>query len=384
MKKFLILILTVFTVYFTTSSAFSVCAKENFTINSKSSILIDADTHSVIYAKNETQRLPIASMTKIMLLNLCFENVDSGNLSLNEEITISKNASGMGGSQVFLEANRKYLAKDLIKSIIIASANDASVAMSERLYQSEANCVDEMNAKCRLWGLKDTLFSNCTGLPKPTQYSSAKDVAIMLSKLIKHREYFEYSKIWTDEISHSEGRVTSLTNTNKLVKFYDGCDGGKTGYTSESGFCLGATAKRGNLRLISVVINASDSKTRFADVSNMFNYGFENYTSKLVVDSKKPLDLDVKIEKGKAEKVEIIPKDDVYIFSKRNEKAKITIDFTPYKVKAPLKKGEEVGELKIFKDGVEYKTVKVCVNCDVDRKTYFDYIKDVASFWTTF
>ncbi|MBQ9782298.1 MAG: D-alanyl-D-alanine carboxypeptidase [Clostridia bacterium] len=382
MKKFLIIFLSIFTVFLTSSSVISVCASEQIEVKSKSSILIDADTQTIVFSKNECQRLPIASMTKIMLLNLCFENVDSGKLNLNEQITVSKNASGMGGSQVFLEANQKYLAKDLIKSIIIASANDASVAMSERLYGSEANCVDEMNAKCREWGLKDTLFSNCTGLPKPTQYSSAKDVSIMLAKLIKHEEYFEYSKIWTDEITHAKGNVTSLTNTNKLIKFYDGCDGGKTGYTSESGFCLGATAKRGNLRLISVVINACDSKTRFADVSNLFNYGFENFTSKLVVDSTKPLNIKVKIEKSKDGEVEVIPKSDVFIFSKRNEKDKITIDFSPYKVKAPLKKDDEVGELKVFKDGVEYKTVKVVLNCDVNKKTYFDYIKDVGSNWS--
>ena len=381
MKRFLLVFLLIFTIFLTNADLSAANAETNLDVNSKSSILIDAENQTVLFSKNECARLPIASMTKIMLLNLCFENVDNGKLNLNEEILISKTASGMGGSQVFLEANQKYVARDLIKSIIIASANDASVAMSERLYGSEANCVDEMNAKCRLWGLKDTVFSNCTGLPKPTQYSSAKDVSIMLSKLIKHKEYFEYSKIWTDEISHSEGRVTGLTNTNKLVKFYDGCDGGKTGYTSESGFCLGATAKRGNLRLISVVINAKDSKTRFADVSKLFNYGFENFTSRLVVDCSKPLSVKVKIEKGKDDNVEIISKEDVFILTKRDEKAKITIDFSPLDVKAPLKKGDEVGNLKVFKDGIEYKTVKAVLNCDVDKKTYFDYIKDIGLNW---
>ena len=382
MKKSLFILISIFAVFLISNASVTAFAKDGLNTSSKSSILIDADSQTVLYSKNEYQRLPIASMTKIMLLNLCFENVTNGTLNLDEEITISKNASGMGGSQVFLEENQKYKVSELIKSIIVASANDASVAMAERLYGSEANCVDEMNANCRLWGLKDTLFSNCTGLPKPTQYSSAYDVSIMLAKLIKHNEYFKYSKIWTDEISHAEGRVTSITNTNKLVKFYDGCDGGKTGYTSESGFCLGATAKRGNLRLISVVINANDSKTRFADVSNLFNYGFENYTSKLVVDSKKPLNIKVTVERVNQKEIEILPKDDVYILSKRDDKSKITIDFSPFKIKAPLKKGDEVGELKVFKDGVEYKSVTVITNCDVDKKAYFDYIKDIAINWT--
>ncbi|MBR2337551.1 MAG: D-alanyl-D-alanine carboxypeptidase [Clostridia bacterium] len=349
--------------------------------NSKASILIEANTNAVIFANNENKRMPIASMTKIMLLNLCFEAVDGNELSLDEEITVSKTASGMGGSQVFLEANCKYLAKDLIKSIIIASANDASVAMAERLFSSEADCVQAMNDKCREWGLNDTLFSNCTGLPKPTQYSSAYDVAIMLSKLIRHKQYFEYSSIWMDEISHGKDRVTGLTNTNKLVRFYEGCDGGKTGFTQESGFCLAATAKRGGLRLISVVINASDSKGRFADVSNMFDYGFENFTNKMVVDSSKPLDVTVKIEKSKKSSINVAPKENVFIFCERTNKDKITIDFEPYEIKAPISCGDVVGKLKVFKNSVEFKSVDVISLEDVLEKTYFDYIKDIGKSW---
>lgn len=349
--------------------------------NSKSSILIEANSNTVIFAKNENARLPIASMTKIMLLNLCFEGVENKTLELNEEIRVSKTASGMGGSQVFLEADKSYKACDLVKSIILASANDASVAMAERLFGSEANCVQAMNDKCREWGLKDTLFSNCTGLPKPTQYSSAYDVAIMLSKLIRHKEYFNYSKIWMDEISHGDNRVTELTNTNKLVKFYEGCDGGKTGFTQESGFCLAATAKRGGLRLISVVINATDSKSRFADVSNMFDYGFDNFTNKMVVDKSKPLSIKVKVEKSQKDSISVAPKDDVFIFSERSQREDVVIDFQPNAIKAPVKKGDVVGRLKIFKDKIEYKSVDVISLEDVLEKTYFDYIVDIGNNW---
>ncbi len=359
----------------------SASSNQTLGANSKASILIETNDNTVIFANNENKRLPIASMTKIMLLNLCFEGIDKGELSLEENISVSKTASAMGGSQVFLEANVDYKACDLIKSIVIASANDASVAMAERLYGSEANCVQAMNDKCREWGLKDTLFSNCTGLPKPTQYSSAYDVAIMLSKLIRHQEYFSYSNIWMDEITHSEGRVTGLTNTNKLVKFYEGCDGGKTGFTQESGFCLAATAKRGGLRLISVVINSQDSKLRFADVSDMFDYGFDNFSNKMVVDSSKPLDVEVKVEKSKKDNISVAPKEDVFIFSQRNAKENVTIDFSPSKVCAPVKKGDVIGKLKIFKNNVEYKTVDVISLEDVEQKTYFDYIKDIGNRW---
>lgn len=350
-------------------------------ITAKSAYLIDAGSGTVIYSKNPKQRLTIASMTKIMLLDLCFEKLDEGEFRLEDEITVSKTASGMGGSQVFLEANKNYKAGDLIKSIAIASANDASVAMAERLYGSEENCVAAMNAKCEEWGLDDTLFSNCTGLPKPTQYSCAQDVAVMLQKLITHKEYFMFSRVWTDELIHDGGRVTGLTNTNKLIRFFEGCDGGKTGYTSESGFCLAATAKRGAMRLVSVIINAQDSKTRFSEASKMFNYGFDNYAVKMIVDAKRPLDITVGVEKGKKDEVQIVPEKDVFVFSERNKQEKITVDFKPYDLVAPINKGDEVGELKIFKDGVEYATVKAVSLENIDRKIYFDYIKDISENW---
>ena len=383
MKRFLIFLLLIVSIFFVANPKADnakAVSYENAT-KTRSVYLMETGNGTVLYSKNENERLPIASMTKIMLLNLCFEAVDGGTLGLDETITVSENASGMGGSQVFLEKDGKYLVKDLIKSVIIASANDASVALAERLCGSEKSCVDAMNAKSKEWKLENTMFSNCTGLTKPTQYSSAKDVAYMLTKLISHKEYFEFSHIWMDEIQHSGGRKTGLTNTNKLVRFYDGCDGGKTGFTSDSGFCLAATAKRGALRLIAVAINSPDSKTRFAEVSSLFNYGFENFTSKNVVDSSRPLDLDVKVDKGTKEKIKIIPESDVYVFSERNKKENVTVDFKPDKVVAPVKKGDRVGELIVYRDNVEYKRVGVQAFEDVSKKTYFDYVKNIGEKW---
>lgn len=379
MKKLFFVLIIAITV-FAPVKRFSAQANQNITPKAKASILIETSNNTVIFANNENKRLPIASMTKIMLLNICYEAVDKGELSLDENVTISQTASGMGGSQVFLEAGREYKASDLIKSIIIASANDASVAMAERLFGTEEACVQAMNDKCREWGLKDTLFSNCTGLPKPTQYSSAYDVAIMLSKLIRHKNYFSYSNIWMDEIKHGE-RVTGLTNTNKLVKFYDGCDGGKTGFTQEAGFCLAATAKRGSLRLISVVINAQDSKSRFAEVSNMLDYGFNNFTNKMVIDSSKPLEIDVKVEKSTKASIKVAPREDVFMFSQKNLKEDVKIDFSPFNVNAPVKKGDVVGKLRVYKNNVEYRSVDVISLEDVDKKTYFDYILDIGKNW---
>ena len=383
MKKILAMVLTALSVAVSagTTAKNIVRASNDLTIKSEAAYLTDYNSGEVIYSKNETKRLPIASMTKLMLLNLCFEKLDEGEYSLSDEIVVSKRASGMGGSQVFLEANRAYKAAELIKSIVVASANDASVAMAERLYGSEENCVDEMNAKATEWNLNDTLFSNCTGLPKPTQYSCAKDVAVMLKNLVKHDEYFTFSRIWTDEIDHGD-RKTEITNTNKLVKFYEGCDGGKTGYTSESGFCLAGTAKRGNMRLIAVVIKGENSKSRFADVSSAFNYGFDNYVCKTALDNEKNLGITVKAEKGVKSSVKMRPKEDVFVFTAKNDKSDIVIDFKPAnKIKAPIRTGDVLGELIVYKNGVETGRTKAVAAENVEKKTYFDYVRDVAAGW---
>lgn len=383
MKKILAMVLTALSVAVSagTTAKNIVRASNDLIIKSEAAYLTDYNSGEVIYFKNETKRLPIASMTKLMLLNLCFEKLDEGEYSLSDEIVVSKRASGMGGSQVFLEANRAYKAAELIKSIVVASANDASVAMAERLYGSEENCVDEMNAKATEWNLNDTLFSNCTGLPKPTQYSCAKDVAVMLKNLVKHDEYFTFSRIWTDEIDHGD-RKTEITNTNKLVKFYEGCDGGKTGYTSESGFCLAGTAKRGNMRLIAVVIKGENSKSRFADVSSAFNYGFDNYVCKTALDNEKNLGITVKAEKGVKGSVKMRPKEDVFVFTAKNDKSDIVIDFKPAsKIKAPIRAGDVLGELIVYKNGVETGRTKAVAAENVEKKTYFDYVRDVAAGW---
>ena len=234
MKKFKILLifLAIICLFNTLKPYATVSAESNLTANSESAYLIEYQTGTVLYSKNEEKRLPIASMTKLMLLLLTFENIENGSLKIDEKINVSSTASGMGGSQVYLEADKEYVCSDLIKSIIIASANDASVAMAERLYGSEENCVSAMNNRAKELQMNSTLYSNCTGLPKPTQYSCAKDVAMLLSKVCAYSQYFEYSKTWMDELQHPSGNVTGLTNTNKLVRFYVGCDGGKTGYTS--------------------------------------------------------------------------------------------------------------------------------------------------------
>ena len=350
--------------------------------NGKSAYVMEASSGIAVFEKEGTKRLPIASMCKIMTLLLAFESIDEGILSMDEEITVSQNAADMGGSQVFLEANAKYRVSELIKSIVVCSANDSCVALAERIAGSDSLFVDKMNEKARALGCENTLFANCTGLPKEPQYSCAKDVAKMFAELIKHEEYFTFSKIWLDRFLHPQGRTTEITNTNRLVKFYNGCDGGKTGFTNEAGFCLAATAKRENMRLISVVIGEQDSKTRFKEMSESFDYTFANYTMQKVVDADANLDEKVAVCGGKTKSVSIQPARNGYIFVKRGEKADYqTQVILESGISAPFEKGAKVGEIRIYRQGVACDNIPLVVTESVDKATYGDTLKDVAGRW---
>jgi len=386
MKKFVSAFFIVFAmILFATTFDCKVKAatlSETPSVSGKSAILMDYNTHTVISEKASDQQLPIASMTKIMTLLVCLEEIDNGNLGFDEEIVVSKTASGMGGSQAYLEAGATYKTAELIKSIVVASANDACVALAERISGSEKAFVGKMNQRASELGFAKTNFVNCTGLPAPMHHSTASDVAGMLCHLISHPSYFEYSQIWLDEIEHPKGRKTTLTNTNKLIKFYEGCDGGKTGYTTEAGHCLAVTAMRGGMRLVAVVIAEPDSKTRFKDASDLLNYGFANYTNKMILDKDKPFDVTAKVIGGKSKNVAISAKENYYTFASRNEKLQIQVDFVPYeKIKAPIEKGDVCGKLQIFKDGNFLAEVDAVAMESVSKQTYFDSLKDVLKSW---
>lgn len=352
-------------------------------IESKSAYLADYNSGTVIYEKNSAERLPIASMCKIMTLLLTFEEIDLGNLSFDEDIIVSDNAAGMGGSQVFLEANASYKAEELIKSVVVASANDSCVALAERISGSEQAFTKRMNERAKELGMDDTVFVNCTGLPKAGQYSCAKDVAKMFSALLSHDYYFKFSNVWLDKISHPKGRLTEISNTNKLVRFYNGCDGGKTGYTSEAGHCLSASATRDGMRLVCVVISSPSSKTRFKEVSSLFNFGFANFTNKLIIDENEPLDLTVNVEKGKKSSIKVVPEKSFYAFSGKNDKRAFEFDFKQEnRIVAPIVKGDVVGTLYVYENGVEVGSVNILAMEDVAQKGFIDGIYDVTDNWT--
>ena len=349
--------------------------------NCKASYVCDAESGTVISAENETKRLPIASMCKIMTLLLSFEAVDDGQLSFEEEITVSENASGMGGSQVFLGTGLVYNAEQLMKTVAVCSANDSCVALAERVAGSESAFVERMNARAKALGAENTLFANCTGLPKEPQYSCAKDVSLMLRELIKHQKYFEFSKVWLEDFAHPDGRTTQITNTNKLTRFYEGCDGGKTGITNEAGFCLAATAKRNDMRLISVVIGADSSKGRFNLIRKSFDYGFSAYENAVLLKAGEKATT-VPVKGSRTQVADLCAEHDLSAFSKKGETGNLTVEYSvPECVKAPLKEGDRVGEAILYRDGVEIARVAICSMQTAERFSWWDALQESARNW---
>ncbi len=350
--------------------------------SAKSVYLIDWGTQSVIYERNANKKLPIASMSKIMTTLLTLEAVEQGRLNYDDIVVVSPEAAGMGGSQIFLDAHSKHSLGELLKAVIVCSANDASVALAEAHSGSENAFVAQMNKRAKELGMKNTHFANCTGLPAAENFSCAKDVATMTKELIAHKKYFDYSKIWLEDYTHPSGRKTTITNTNKLVRFYRGCDGGKTGYTSEAKYCLSATAVRNNMRLIAVVIGVDNSKVRFAEVSQMLNFAFANYENKVLHSADLEIANTVEVVRGKSSFAKIVPQRDVCAFVKKSEEASFDLKFVfPQKIKAPLKKGETVGKIVVLKNNVVVEEIDAILFEDILKANYFDDIKRILREW---
>lgn len=347
----------------------------------KAAYLMDYASGECIYKVNETERLPIASVCKVMTLTLCLDAVRCGKINFGDSVTVSDNAAGMGGSQVFLESGSEYTVDQLVKSIVVCSANDSCVAMSEKIAGSEDEFVIKMNEKAKEIGCDNTLFANCTGLPKDTQYSCARDVALMFGNLLGYEDYFKYSKIWLEDFTHTNNRVTSMTNTNKLIKKYGPCDGGKTGFTNEAGFCLASTAKKNDLRLVSVVLGGDTSDNRFNSAIKMFEYGFANYKNRIVLDSGVTLNDEFAISGGKKGSFAVRPERNSYVFSAVDKSPEISYNVITYNVKAPLAEGSVVGEIEVYKDGVMADKVNIVAAESVDKANFGDYFKNNAAQW---
>ena len=351
-------------------------------VNGKAVYLVDSATGTEMYSSRSDDRLPIASMVKIMTTLLALESVDRGELSLDEMVPVSDAAASMGGSQVFLDSGKEYKAGELIKSIIVASANDSCVAMAERLSGSVEGFVRDMNERAKDLGMNNTNFVNCTGLPAPESYSSAKDVSIMFRELIKHPKYFEYAGIWLEDFVHPDGRTTSMTNTNKLVRFYNGCDGGKTGFTSEAKFCLSATAERNGLRVVAVVIGADSSKERFASVSNLFGYAFSNYSAKVIQSKDDRIENSIRVLGGREKGISVAVKEDFKALVKKGDDGEYKVHFNlPATVKAPIVRGGEIGKAYLTRNGEVIGECPVVSVVDVEKARYSDTLKHICDEW---
>ncbi len=382
MKKFLISICCVLCACIVTMGGMGAkFAYADTPASAKSSILIDYNSGLVLEEKNADEKLPIASMVKIMTLLLTFEEIDKGNLELSTKITTTENASGMGGSQVFIDPYVTYSAEQLIKSVIMASANDASVALAEYISGSENVFVKKMNARAKELGMINTLYANCTGLPAPEQYSSARDVSTLMKELLKHKIYFNYSSVWMDELVHPSGRKTELVNTNKLTRYYKGCDAGKTGSTSEAGYCLCASALRDDMRLIGVVIGAKNGQARFNETASLFNYGFANFENRCVVNTEDALG-SAQVRRSKMTEVNYYAEENFYSLVKKGESDGFTteVEFAG-SVSAPLKAGDTIGKLLVLKDGNLEKEINLVVKEDIKKLSYKESLNKVISKW---
>ena len=369
MKK-IYLILLIFSLFI-----LNVNAKEDYAPTAKSAILVDNATGKILFEKNADERLAPASMTKLGSMLLIMEAIDSGKISLDDEVTISEEAASMGGSQVFLEAGEVYKVHDLLKGVAIASGNDAVVALAEKIAGSQSEFVDAMNKRFKEIGATNTNFVNAHGLDTENHYSTARDMSIIARELLKHERILEYTSIYEEYLEKNDGTKTWLVNTNKLVRFYNGVDGLKTGFTENAGYCLTATAKKDNFRLISVVMGEDSTENRSSDTVKMLNYGFNTFKVNIIKTNDEILGK-VRVEGGKENYADIV------LLNDATELLKNTDDISKYEfilkvdtIKAPVKKGAIVGSAEIIdNEGNIVDEVDVTVNKDILKANLFDYI----------
>ena len=350
---------------------------EELATNSKSAILIEATTGEIIMEKNKDERLAPASMTKIMSLIIIMEELEKGNLKLDEDIKISKNAASMGGSQIYLEADEVMSVEDLLKAICMASANDAVVALAERISGSEEAFTFKMNEKAKKMNLKNTHFDNATGLDSQNHYSSAHDMAIMAKELVKHQKVLDYSSRYEDYLRENTNKRFWLVNTNKMLKSYKGLDGLKTGYTTSAGYCLTATAKKKSMRLIGVVMGEPSSIIRNDEMSKILDFGFNLYEVTNLVDKDTVLGK-YKNSKMKNISVNIVPSEQINIINKKgNKKRKVTYNYRITNTKLPIKKGNKVGILNIYENKKVINKIDITVDKNVKKANIIElYIKN--------
>lgn len=369
MKKILLIIMSFFVINL------NVLAEEDFAPNGKSAILVDNLSGKVLYEKNADEKLAPASMTKLASMLMVMEAIDNGNLKFEDKVTISEEAANMGGSQVFLQAGEVYTVYDLLKSVAIASGNDAVVALAEKIGGSQSGFIDMLNKRLKEIGATNTNFVNAHGLDAEGHYSTARDMSIIARELLKHPKILEFTSIYEEYLEKNDGSRIWLVNTNKLVRFYDGVDGLKTGFTKTAGYCLTATASKNNFRLISVVMGEDTSENRSSDTVKMLNYGFNTFKINIIKTKGESLGK-VRVEKGKQDKANIVLLNDATEILKNTDPVtEYNFNLKVNKIKAPVKVGDIVGTAEIIDpEGNIVDEVDVTVEKDIKKANILDYM----------
>ncbi len=380
MKRLVSLITAMLIMVTSTNMAFANEDNAQISVSSKSAVLMDASSGQILYEKNSHDKLPPASVTKVMTMLLIAEALENGKIKLEDTVQISENAASMGGSQIFLEPGEVQKVDNLIKGIAVASANDACVAMAEYIGGSVEVFVGLMNERAKELGMKDTNFVNTNGLPVENHYTTAHDIAIMSRELLKHDSVSKYLTIWMDQVVVGKKQATiGLANTNKLVKHYQGATGVKTGFTQEAKYCLSASAKKGETHLISVTLGAETSKDRFKDASSLLDFGFANYES-VKLYSRGDKITEIKLDKARQDNIELVVKEDVSVLIKKggnkefDKKIKVSDS-----LELPLKAGTTLGNIEVYQGSKLVGKVELINTKDIEKAGYFKMLERVIN-----
>lgn len=347
-------------------------------LSGKSALLMEASTGTILFEKASHEALPPASVTKIMTMLLVMEALDNGQCKLEDMVRTSALAASMGGSQVFLEENEEMSVHDMLKAVAVASGNDAAVALAEFIGGSHENFVAMMNKRAKELGMNDTTFINCNGLDEAGHVTSAHDIALMSQELLKHPKIFEYTSIWMDTLRNGE---FGLVNTNKMIRFYSGATGLKTGSTSVAGFCVSATAKRDNMDLIAVIMGSPSSKERFADATKLLDYGFANYAISKSLLSEEEL-APLPVLKGLEDSVSIGLSSDFNMLLEKSKIASIEKNIMlPESVNAPIAENDKVGEVEFFIDGASIGKADIVAKSEVKSLGVWGMMKKLSGYF---
>lgn len=353
-------------------------------MTAKSYIVID-ESGNILLSKNPNEKHEVASICKLMTTLITLEHLDSGAIALDDKTVASSYACDAEGSQAFLDAGSEYSIRDLIKSVIVASANDSAIVLAETIGGSERNFVDMMNKKAKEIGMENTLYANSTGLPDNNQYSTAYDTALLLNRVSKYQLYLDDCKIWMDTLTHPSGRQTELVNTNRLIKYYPNCVSGKTGYTDEAGYCLSSTAIKNDMKLTCVVLGCDTMANRFKESIELYNYAFANFAKEKIVDSSVLIENTIKVCGGNQNSIQVRPEYDYCYTSVRTAKNDIQINYElPSTLHAPIKKGDRVGNIVVTVNGEVVQNIPVVSNENVLKHSYSDVVNKIISNFNVF